>query len=72
MFWTHHRKWCLSQKEKDYYEVMIGMFKTVNESSETHRVMKNMYDDAFIKTIPRPVHLQELYKDLKRVKTGDE
>ncbi|MGF1669349.1 MAG: outer membrane beta-barrel protein [Balneolaceae bacterium] len=57
---------------RGFYEVLIGEFDTVAETAGIVQLMKNRYDDAFVKTIPRPAHLKELYKDLKRVKLSPE
>lgn len=52
---------------RSFYEVLIGVFQRVGDSNATLNTMKEDHNDAFLKTIPRPDHLKELYKDLEKV-----
>jgi len=52
---------------RSFYEVLIGVFQRVGDSNATLNAMKEVHSDAFLKTIPRPDHLKELYKDLEKV-----
>jgi len=52
---------------RSYYEVLIGVFKQMSETDDILEKMIQVHRDAFVKTIPRPPHLYEAYKDLKRV-----
>ena len=57
----------LITSRRNYYEVLIGVFEKISETDEILEVMIQVHRDAFVKTIPRPPHLYEAYKDLKRV-----
>lgn len=52
---------------RSFYEVLIGVFQRKGDSTATLNTMKEVHSDAFLKTIPRPDHLKELYKDLEKV-----
>jgi len=52
---------------RSYYEVLIGVFKQMSETDDILEKIIQVHRDAFVKTIPRPPHLYEAYKDLKRV-----
>jgi len=57
----------LITSRRSFYEVLIGVFERVDESDATLNAMQEIHSDAFVKTIPRPPHLKEFYKDLKKV-----
>jgi opacity protein-like surface antigen len=57
---------------RSFYEVLIGVFQRVGDSTATLNSMKEVHNDAFLKTIPRPDHLKELYQDLEKVNLNNQ
>lgn len=49
-------------KRKRYYEVLIGTFNQFHKASEFHKIVQNLFDDAFVITFPRPLHLKDAYE----------
>lgn len=46
-----------------FYEVLIGTFEEYQTASEINNRTVQTFDDSFVITFPRPVHLMEVYND---------
>jgi tetrahydromethanopterin S-methyltransferase subunit G len=54
-------------KRRQFYEVRVGVFNRFPEAANVMRTAQGTYSDAFVVTFPRPPHLRELYRDIRRV-----
>ena len=45
-----------------YYEVLIGTFYQFREAATVHRIALNRFNDAFVISFPRPLHLKDAYE----------
>jgi hypothetical protein len=46
----------------NYYEVLIGTFYRFSDASNVHSIALTQFDDAFVITFPRPLHLEDAYE----------
>ncbi|PWN05510.1 SPOR domain-containing protein [Rhodohalobacter mucosus] len=46
----------------NYHEVLIGTFYRFEDAAVVHRIAVNRFDDAFVITFPRPLHLKDAYE----------
>lgn len=49
-------------KRGSYFEVLIGTFYQFRDAAAVHRIALNRFDDAFVITFPRPLHLKDAYE----------
>lgn len=49
-------------KRGSYYEVLIGTFYEFRDATTTLRVALTRFNDAFVITFPRPLHLKDAYE----------
>lgn len=54
-------------KRRQFYEVRVGVFNRFPDAANVMRTAQGTYSDAFVVTFPRPPHLRELYRDIRRV-----
>lgn len=54
-------------KRKKFYEVMIGVFDEYANAKGVQEIMKNIHNDAYVITFPRPINLQPDFEGLKVV-----
>lgn len=52
---------------KQFYEVMIGVFKNFNHADDIKGVMTQIHNDAYVITFPRPINLKTDFEGLKIV-----
>ncbi|MDX1590776.1 MAG: outer membrane beta-barrel protein [Balneolaceae bacterium] len=46
----------------NYYEVLIGTFYRFEDASNVHAIALTQFDDAFVISFPRPLHLEDAYQ----------
>ena len=46
----------------NYYEVLIGTFYRFQDAAGVHRIAQTQFEDAFVITFPRPLHLKDAYE----------
>lgn len=54
-------------KRGNFYEVLIGSFTEYDDAQSVHEIAVGVFSDAFIITFPRPLHLEESYRDTRKV-----
>jgi opacity protein-like surface antigen/predicted transcriptional regulator len=52
-------------QRKKFYEVMIGVFDNYQQAQNVQEVMRQIHDDAYVITFPRPVNLKPDFEGLK-------
>lgn len=57
----------LITKRHNVYEVRTGVYQRFPSAANTLRAVTGTYSDAFVVQFPRPAHLSEDYRDIRRV-----
>lgn len=52
-------------QRRQFYEVFIGVFNQFPETANALRTAQGTFNDAFVITFPRPVHMQDYYRDIR-------
>ncbi|MFU8860212.1 MAG: outer membrane beta-barrel protein [Cyclonatronaceae bacterium] len=52
-------------QRRQFYEVFIGVFNQFPETANALRTAQGTYNDAFVITFPRPVHMRDYYRDVR-------
>ncbi|MFH5830998.1 outer membrane beta-barrel protein [Halalkalibaculum sp. DA384] len=55
---------------KEFYEVMIGLFKEFSHASDVQEVLKPIHEDAYVISFPRPLSLKTDFEGLEVINTN--
>lgn len=61
----------LITKRANMYEVRVGVFERFPAAANVLGAVSGTYSDAFVVKFPRPAHLHDAYKDIRRVDTQE-